>query len=352
WGDIAVIVRGGGEIGQVRRTLLAAGVPVHISPTDVVLSEQRLVSAVLQAVRALTDPLDNVGLEELITGPVGGADPVTLRRLIRGLRRWRPTVRGIDSLREVLDGELPDFGGLLTGREQAILERVRGVLDAGRAALDGSIEDVLWAVWSATGLSDRLQAAALRGGATGSQADRDLDAMMALFDAAGDYAERYPHAPLESFLISIEEQELPTGVRDRRSATPQAVEVLSAHGAVGREWDTVVVVGAQEGTWPSLGETGSLFGQEDLIDYLDEGIEPDVPVSHLAARLQEERRLFHVATSRHRARLLIAAIDAPEGDEVFEPSRFIAEFAGQGLDLPGRLARREANERLRRTAVA
>ncbi|KXB56611.1 MULTISPECIES: ATP-dependent DNA helicase [unclassified Corynebacterium] len=352
WGDIAVIVRGGGEIGQVRRTLLAAGVPVHISPTDVVLSEQRLVSAVLQAVRALTDPLDNVGLEELITGPVGGADPVTLRRLIRGLRRWRPTVRGIDSLREVLDGELPDFGGLLTGREQAILERVRGVLDAGRAALDGSIEDVLWAVWSATGLSDRLQAAALRGGATGSQADRDLDAMMALFDAAGDYAERYPHAPLESFLISIEEQELPTGVRDRRSATPQAVEVLSAHGAVGREWDTVVVIGAQEGTWPSLGETGSLFGQEDLIDYLDEGIEPDVPVSHLAARLQEERRLFHVATSRHRARLLIAAIDAPEGDAVFEPSRFIAEFAGQGLDLPGRLARREANERLRRTAVA
>ena len=67
--------------------------PVHISPTDVVLAEQRLVSAVLLALRALEDDLSNSELEELLTGPVGGADPVTLRRLIRGLRRWDSTTR-------------------------------------------------------------------------------------------------------------------------------------------------------------------------------------------------------------------------------------------------------------------
>ncbi|WP_366937651.1 ATP-dependent DNA helicase [uncultured Corynebacterium sp.] len=359
WSDIAVIVRGGGEIGQVRRTLLAAGVPVHINPTDVVLSEQRLVAAVLQALREVVAPeagaaVDGAELEELITGPVGGADPVTLRRLVRGLRRWDPTRRGIDSLRDVLRGELPDFGGLLTEREEAILVRVRSILDAGRAAVagGGSIEDCLWAVWDATGLATRLQAAALRGGATGSQADRDLDAMMALFDAAGDYAERYPEAPLDAFLQHITEQELPTGVRDRRAAVPDAVEVLSAHGAVGREWDTVIVVGAQEGTWPSLGETGSFFGQEDLIDLLDDGIPPGSHVSHLVARLGEERRLFHVATSRHRSRLAIVSIEQPEGDQVFEPSRFLEEFGGAGLDLPGVAARRAAAKDLRRSALA
>lgn len=354
WSEIAVIVRGHGDIGQARRTLLAAGVPVHINPTDVVLGEQRLVAAVLAAVRALYEPITVGEVENFVTGPVGGADPVTYRRLIRGLRRFDPGTRGVETLRALLEGPLPDFGDKLTGREQAILERARAILAAGREAhaAGGSIEDVLWAVWSSTGLAERLQAAALRGGATGSQADRDLDAMMALFDAAGDFAERYPEADIATFVAHITEQELPTGVRDRRAARPEAVEILSAHGAVGREWDTVVVIGAQEGSWPSLGETGSIFGQEDLIDLLDDGIPPGSHVSHVADRLAEERRLFHVATTRHRSRLTILSVDAPDGDVVYEPSRFLDEFQGPGLDLPATLARRAAADSLRRTALA
>src|SRR5699024_2948863 len=57
------------------------------------------------AVRALEEPLDNKDLEELLTGPIGGADPVGLRRLIRALRRWNPEARGMDMLREILASE-------------------------------------------------------------------------------------------------------------------------------------------------------------------------------------------------------------------------------------------------------
>lgn len=357
WKDIAVIVRSTADSAMIRRTLLAAGVPVHINPTDVVLSEQRLVAAMFLAVRALDQPLENSELEELITGPIGGADPVTLRRLIRGLRRYDPQARGVDTLRAVLDGPLPDFGELLTERELTIIEHVRAVLNAGRDALygGGSIEEVLWAVWAQTGLAQRLQAAALRGGATGSQADRDLDAMMALFDSAGDFSERRPGASLDAFIRHSQEQELPTGVRDRRAAVPDAVPIMSAHSAVGSQFNTVVVVGAQEGTWPSLGETGSLLGQEDLIDILDAGVELSgvaSRVSHLSERLEEERRLFHVATTRHTERLLVCAIDAPESDEVHEPSRFIEEFAAKPVNWPNTLARQEAARRMRAGALA
>ena len=335
YSDIAVILRSTGQIAPVRRALLSAGVPVHLNPTDVVLSEQRIVSNVLLGVRALTEELTPADLEDLLLGPVGGADPVTLRRLVRGLRRFDPSTRGMDTLRSLLlpDAPLPDFAGLLTDREQAILGRIRGVLEAGRAALrTGSIEEVLWAVWSATGLSDHLLAASLRGGATGSQADRDLDAMMSLFDAAGDFAERRPTGTVRGFLTHIEEQELPTGVRDRRAATPDAVTLLTAHGTVGGEWSHVIVAGAQEGAWPSLGSTGSLFDQEELVELVDAGIDPDLPVSHSADRLKEERRLFHVATSRATQRLLITAVHAPEADEPTEPSRFVEEFcAAHGL---------------------
>ena len=337
YSDIAVIVRSTGQIAPVRRALLAAGVPVHLNPTDVVLSEQRIVANLLLGVRALTEELPPADLEDLLLGPVGGADPVTLRRLIRGLRRFDPATRGMDTLRGLLlpDAPLPDFGDLLTDRERAILDRIRGVLEAGRAALGSrNVEEVLWAVWSATGLADHLLAASLRGGATGSQADRALDAMMSLFAAAGDYAERRPTGSVRGFLTHIEEQELPTGVRDRRTATPEAVTLLTAHGTVGGEWGHVVLAGAQEGAWPSLGSTGSLFDQEELVELLDSDIDPDLPISHTAERLKEERRLFHVAASRATERLVITAVHVPEGDDPTEPSRFIEEFCPtHGLEV-------------------
>ncbi|WJY62725.1 DNA-dependent helicase II [Corynebacterium atrinae] len=344
WSEMAVIVRSTGQIATVRRALLGAGVPVHLNPTDVVLAEQRIVANLLLGIRALTEPLSPSELEDLILGPIGGADPVTLRRLIRGLRRFDPEKRGRVTLADLLTPEavLPDFGDLLTEREQHILLRIRRVLDAGRGVLDshGSVEEVLWSVWYATGLADHLLAASLRGGVTGSQADRDLDAVMSLFDAAGDYAERRPTGSLHGFLATITEQELPTGVRDRRSAVPDAVALLTAHGTVGSQWHTVVVAGAQEGAWPSLGETGSLFDQEELVELLDADVDPNLPISHTPDRLKEERRLFHVATSRATHSLLLTAIYAPDADDVTEPSRFVAEFCS----AHGMQARRYASD--------
>lgn len=342
WRDISVVVRSVGMIESLRRALLQAGVPVAVNPTDVVLAEQRIVAAMLLGLKALTEPLSMAQWRDLLLGPVGGTDPVTLRRLLRGLRRWKPDTRAEVTLSELLalDEELPDFGSVLTDRELAILNRIRSVLEAGRTALGegGSVEDVLWAIWSATKLADSLIAIALRGGAAGSQADRDLDAMMALFDAAGDFTERRPSATVESFIAHIEEQELPTGVRDRRTATPDAVPLLTAHGAAGREFKRVIVSGVQELSWPTLSETGTLMRQEDLVDLVDEGIAPATPVSHIADRLKEERHLFHLAVSRATDRIVVTAVHSEDGDEVVEPSRFIAEFAAEFGIVPQEIA--------------
>lgn len=335
--DIAVVVRSSSMIEPLRRSLLHAGVPVSLDPTDVVLAEQHIVVALLLGLRALTEELSAVQWRELLLGPVGGADPVTLRRLLRGLRRYKPDQQAEETLRELLaqPGELPDFGEVLTQRELDILQRVRSVLEQGRQALvaDGSVEEVLWAIWSATGLADRLLAAALRGGAAGSQADRDLDAAMALFDAAGDFTERRPTAGIELFIAFIEEQELPTGVRDRRTAKPDAVSLLTAHGAAGREFRHVIVAGVQELSWPSLGETGTIFRQEDLLDLVDAGVDPAIPVSHIAERMVEEQHLFHLATSRATERLVVTAVDDQEAEEVIQPSRFVEQIAAaHGLE--------------------
>ena len=226
WKDIACIVRSSGDLGPVRRTLLAAGVPVHINPTDVVLSEQRLVSAILLSIRALENPLPNKELEELLTGPIGGADPVGLRRLIRALRRWKPEERGMDMLREILHSEVIEDSlvEVLNSYEKATLDRIIGILSAGREVMkkQGSPEEVLWEIWSKADLANRLRNSSLRGGPTGSQADRDLDAMMSLFDAAGDYSGAAPVRTWKHLLsTSLSKSCLPVcGIGARRCRMP------------------------------------------------------------------------------------------------------------------------------------
>lgn len=338
WSDMAVIVRSSSDISAVRRHLLSAGVPVTLEPTSMVLAEQPLVSSLLLTLTAVITPLDATQLEEMILGPVGGADAVTLRRLLRGLRQAEMKRGGLRRASDVLariiadsEGVPDDLTAYLTDRERDILTRITSVIGAGRRALDeaASVELVLWEVWNATGLSDRLMNASLRGGAAGSKADIDLDAVLALFDLAGDFVERHPSAPLIRFVDSVAEQELASGTRDRRGFAPEAVAIVTAHGCTGRRWPLVVVPGVQEGAWPALGETGSLFGQEELVELLDRDIDPNVITSRTADKVAEERRLFGLACSRATQELVVTAVVAPDSDDVDEPSRFVTELEQQ-----------------------
>lgn len=340
WQDMCVVVRSAAQIQEARRALVAHHIPIVLEATDVVLAEQPLARSILVALRSRTTNTIPEDLEYLATGPIGGADPLTFRVLLRSIRRVSLAAgeetprRSIEVLRDLvnvqittdkdLEAYFDQAGILLAERERTIIHRLREVIAA--ASAPGSVEEVLWGVWQATGLAGSLQQASLRGGLTGSQANRDLDAVMALFDAAGDFVERRPHAGITQFTEHILSQTLPTGVRDRRLDAPEAVRIVTAHGAVGREWEQVVIAGVHEEDWPQLSVTGTLFGQEELIDLVDEGIIPGTPVSHAATRLQQEKNLFHSATTRARSRTHIVVIDAPEADEAFEPSRFLADL--------------------------
>ena len=367
WKDIAVIVRSKSQAAPIRRGLLSAGVPVADDPTEIVLSEQPMVRALLLVVRGAVDTnLTNDELERMVLSPIGGGDPVTFRHILRGLRRGfmrlefedpkkaddltrmittddedfdRPVFRAIDALRFILlGGELADLTKNLTAREKDLIMRVRSVIEAGQTAHRNgeSIETILWEVWNAAGLSDALVDQSLRGGAVGSMADRHLDAVMSLFDAAGDYVERHPSSTITTFLRFMRDQELPTGARDRRGPVRDAVVVSPAHATVGKEWDTVVVAGLQEDVWPSLSETGTIFRQEEFIDLVDRDVEPGHPENRRGRyddRLAEERRLFLVAVTRARRSLLVTAVgphvsdDGKVDSDADTRSRFLEKIA-------------------------
>ncbi len=120
---------------------------------------------------------------------------------------------------------------------------------------------MLWALWNSTGLAARWTEAALAGGAAGARADRDLDAMMALFHTAERFVDQLPGSGPEQFLEYLLSQELPMDTLAARAQLEDAVELMTPASAAGREWPVVIVPGLQEGVWPNTRLRGELLGQ-------------------------------------------------------------------------------------------
>jgi superfamily I DNA/RNA helicase len=369
WSEMAVLVRAGSRtIPTVRRALTAAGVPVDVDGDDVPLRHEPAVAPLLTALRAVataeagaceTGPaepqdserdtssedapsaqpdtcwLDTETALTLLTSPLASMDAADLRRLGRALR---------DEERAA-GNPLPPPSDVLLAQALAEPERLavhdptyaRGAQRLGallrkareRLAGGGTAEEALWDLWEGTPWPTRLERAARRGGAAGRNADRDLDAVCALFATAARAEERTGGRGALNFLEEIDAEDIAADTLTRRAVRPDAVRLMTAHRSKGLERRLVVVAGVQEGLWPDLRRRGSLL-EADRIgrDGLAEPLTP-------GALLAEERRLFYVAATRARERLVVTAVKAP-ADDGDQPSRFLTELGVEPKDVTGR----------------
>ncbi|MFI9229296.1 ATP-dependent helicase [Streptomyces rimosus] len=380
WRDMAVLVRAGARsIPGVRRALTSAGVPLEIDGDELPLRREPAVAPLLTALRVAASavtasteaasaevasaPADEALAEdapaadapvpahgpteaaqglstetaiELLTSPLGGMDAADLRRLGRALREEE----------RAAGHDVPPPSDELIARALAEPERLvahdpayaRGARHLGELlrttrdllAAGGTAEEALWTLWDGTPTwSQRLERTARRGGAAARNADRDLDAVVALFETAARAEARTGGRGALNFLEELDAQDIAADTLTRRTVRPDAVRLMTAHRSKGLEWRLVVVAGVQEGLWPDLRRRGSLL-EADRIgrDGLAEPLPP-------GALLTEERRLFYVAATRARDRLVVTAVKAAS-DDGDQPSRFLTELGVEPRDVTGR----------------
>ncbi|MGW7462498.1 UvrD-helicase domain-containing protein [Streptomyces sp. NPDC054797] len=310
---------GTGEPGHPGRP--AAGEPGHPGRPDAVED---------------AEPADGVEAAiALLTSPLGGMDAADLRRLGRALRdEERAAGVKVPAPSDVLLARALAEPERLTAHDPAyargaqrlglLLRKARELLQGG-----GSAEEALWILWDGTPWPQRLERSARRGGPAGRNADRDLDAVCALFDTAARAEERTGGRGALNFLEQLEAEDIAADTLTTRATRSDAVRLMTAHRSKGLEWSLVVVAGVQEGLWPDLRRRGSLL-EADRIgrDGLAEPLTP-------GALLAEERRLFYVAATRARDRLVVTAVKAP-ADDGDQPSRFLTELGVTPKDVTGR----------------
>jgi len=356
WSQMAVLVRSAvGQVPALQRALSGAGVPVAVAGDELPLTEEPGTRPLLRLIGCALDPrrLTEDMAAELLTGALGGTDMLGVRRLLRVLR-------ADDSLSELVTEVGPLAAALLDPRllvaasfgrghaaavaspALAAAKRVAGLLAVARdAAAGGTAHEVVWAVWEASGLAGRWQAASAAGGPAGAVADADLDAMLALVDTAARFDARMPPGSMSLFLDGLGGQAIAGSTLAERGRGGDAVVISTAHRAKGLEWDLVVVASVQEGTWPDLRLRGSLLGMDELVDVVAHGshgaalrangLGQEAAAALTSKLLDEERRLFYVAVTRARKRLVVTAVGSEDSAE--RPSRFLGELAADEIAI-------------------
>ncbi|HEX6130474.1 MAG TPA: ATP-dependent DNA helicase, partial [Actinomycetota bacterium] len=318
WSELAVVVRRQGHhVGGLLRALDDARVPRVVPERGLSLGSEPATFPYVLALRWLVadEPRREELVEPLLTSDVVGLSPPAARGLLRAARA---TTDSIANAFDVDEGLAPD--------EASRVATVRGVLAKAALFAEMSVQDAFKVLWEELPASARLVERA----AVDAAARRDLDTVVTFANVVSEASEE-GDASVEAFLEGLDAGEHGPGYSPWDRSDVDAVRVLTAHGTVGQEFDTVIVADAIEGNFPSLTRPEPMF---DLA-VLDGSVSRNVRTRE---RLEDERRLFRMVLGRARRRVVLACHDAhPDGraDEALSArSRFVDELGVAWRDAP------------------
>lgn len=350
--DMAVIVRSSAEVNRVRFSLMRHGIETTSHRRAINYASEQVTATLLDLLDHrydATNTVDNVRdetdgdedaaedhsddtiigmdsrdrLERLVASPLGGINPLELRRLIQasGLRTDSTSLtvfarhlseawnRGDETT------ELREHIAKL-GLEPAVTQLFSAVrlVELGQECHDLDPRRALWRLWEAADVEQQWVDKALVNSVESVIFDERLDAVISLMRTADVWSQRNPSGTAAQFAAELLTETLPTDNLAIAGQRPEGVFVLTAAQSVGRQWPVVFVSGIQDGTWPNLtlrdrlsraGEVTEVANGTVTVDDLARG--GNTMVAMRRSALNEELRMLAVAVSRATKYLTLTA---------------------------------------------
>ena len=316
--QIAVLARTHAIARRVAAALAAGGVPFR-NRAGQGLYRRPEIRDLVAYLRLLNDQTDLLALARLLSRP-----PLSLD--LEGTLGW---------LRDG-GGELPDAPLRALARNPALRSWVELMVEVSALRTTLGVDDLLFELLNRTGFVD----AALRWAADEVESRRIAANVSRFVELVAEYCDRRRDHSLSLFVDYLD-QVMRSGLDEDEGTlegTDDAVQLMTIHQAKGLEFDLVFVPALVEGRLPQPRRRDGLsaIASLELPSHL---LEP--AVRGREDQLAEERRLFYVATTRARRRLVLSWAGRYEGDRAWRPSRFLDEL---GDDLLMRDMRTLAND--------
>jgi DNA helicase II / ATP-dependent DNA helicase PcrA len=294
-GRAAVLFRMNAQSRLFEEALLRQRLP-YIVVGGVGFYERREVKDLLAYLRLVQNPADGVALRRVLNVPPRGIGERTVSEIERVAGERGQSL--FDAVGTVVDE------ALLPARATSPLRQFRELLQSlGAEGPRLTVKALLERTLQATGYSAALAA-------EDSQESQDrLENLAELLSAAADYDAREEAPTLAGFL---DRAALLSDADQIRDEVP--VVLMTFHAAKGLEFDTVFLVGLEEGLVP---HARSLTGEEAL---------------------EEERRLGYVGMTRAMETLFLTWAQSRQifgQRRLSEPSRFLAEIPRESLSVTG-----------------
>ncbi|MFM6967388.1 MAG: PD-(D/E)XK nuclease family protein [Microbacteriaceae bacterium] len=325
-GDIAIIVRSGSIAEGLVDYLTSKSIPAFAETTGSPLRDHPAVWSLLTIIgvgTGFTEFTPDVA-RQLLTGPFGRLSSLDYRRFRRALRLEAIKAEDFRLADELMMETLTvpgSFATSVTHSEKGVARLISLVSEV-RANPTWQMDELLWLVWSKSGRAEVWAAESRGTGPIAARAHESLDAVLTLFSVAATALENAPAETPQVFLARMLDQSVPNDTLTPRGALGSVI-VCTPAAALGREFDTVIVAGVNEGVWPNLRVRSALV-KSNLLPYAVDRANVHT-LDQRPGILADEIRLFHVALSRARQTVLVTAIAADDES----PSALFRIIAGE-----------------------
>jgi DNA helicase-2/ATP-dependent DNA helicase PcrA len=297
--SIAVLARRNVSVEKMHEMLELHDIPHAVAGLSNNLYAVAAVKQLIEALKAVSDPLDDLALFHTLIGPVFSIEVAQLAGLSAIARReHEPLHTALHSA----EGTLKDaIQTLQTWREHAH---------------EMTVGELAYQIITESGWKQRLY--------EGAEHDADIftqvQALSKYFKTLKEF-ERVAGIPsVHNYIVNLPAlQAAGSGFDDASlDISDTLVNVLSVHRSKGLEWDTVYIIDCSEGSFPMRNFGGGLTVPSVL------RATQTAADDHMA----EERRLMYVAATRARHELILTHADQHGSGAKRKASRFLEELLG------------------------